>query len=168
MMNHDADNVASFGGGGQIPTVDNNNMVVEKTSKDFAGGKPSDSTERVFALDYAIMRQNYTIRLWFTGIYFIFLASMITSLLKYNLSWNWTGLSLLVCLGGLWWLLYHSLSRARCTVHQQNVALTATGIHYDKHNVPDGSTFHTTYHVRFICFVSFCFFGVLVYFWFLL
>jgi hypothetical protein len=169
MMNHDAMyDTASFGGGGgggggnKTPTVNNNNVVVEKTaSEDFfcaGAGNTDSSTERVFALDYAKLRRHYTYRLWFTGIYFVFLASMITSLFSAfanndydddNFSLNWTVFSFL-WVGGMWWLIYRSLSRAQRTVHQQHVALTATGIRYDKHNFPDGSTFHTTIHVRFV------------------
>jgi hypothetical protein len=163
MMNHDGDNVASFGGGGQIPvpTVNNNSVVVEKTSGAFYAEKTDSSTERVFALDYAKLRQNYTLRLWLTGIYYVFLAYIIIGTFRgfarnNILSFKWNVLrvlSFLVLLGGAWWLLYHVQNRARRTVHQQHVVLTTTGIRYDKHNFPVGSTFHTTIHVRFICLV---------------
>jgi hypothetical protein len=156
MNNHDAVyNVASVDGGGtKTPTV-NNNSVVEKTSEAFYAEKQSDSMERVFALDYEKLRQNFTFRLWFTGIYFVFLAAFLVLLFSFgnqdfltDPSWiAWMVLCFL-SFGGTWALLYRNIYRARRTIHQQRVTLTTTGIRYDKHNFPDGSTFHTTIHVR--------------------
>jgi hypothetical protein len=163
------------GGGGYKPTVNNNSVVVEKSSEAFyrhAGGKP-DSMDRVFALDYAKLRQNYTYRLWLVGIYFVFFSAIITVMYStfanndedVSAVWTFNIVLSVLSFGGAWALMHRILYRARRTIHQQHVTLTATGIRYDKHNFPDGSTFHTTIHVRvvssfnylFACFVLFCF-----------
>jgi hypothetical protein len=165
--------VASFDGGGttKTPTVNNNNSVGEKSAAAFCyagGAKPDGSMEQVFALDYDKLRQNYTIRLWFYWIYFVFLTAIIASI---SISFTIQDLTdspgwivyMLVCFllfGRSWFSIHRSLSRARNAIHQQHVTLTATGIWYDKHNFPDGSTFHTTIHVRTCCFhhlFLFCF-----------